>query len=63
MPELDELNPGDCSGGCLQTDEWTPLAPDDPHEYKYYQAGVGTVQELTPDTGEALDLIEFSNGE
>jgi len=63
MPDLDDLNPGDCSLGCLQTEEWTPLAPDDPHEYKYYQAGVGTVQEAVPDTGETLDLIEFSTGE
>ncbi len=61
-PDLAASNPGDCSMGCLQTEEWTPVAPDDPHEYKYYQAGVGTVQEAVPDTGETLDLIEFSTG-
>jgi len=61
MPELGEQSVGDCSLGCLQTEEWTPLAPDDPHEYKYYQAGVGVVQEAVPETGEILELIEFSN--
>ena len=61
MPELGDQNIGDCSGGCLQTEEWTPVAPDDPHEYKYYQAGVGTVQETVPDTGETVELVEFSN--
>jgi len=62
MPELSDTNPADCSLGCLQTDEWTPIE-EDSHEFKYYQPGVGFIKEENPSTGEEVELVEFSNGE
>ncbi|MEJ8566558.1 hypothetical protein V3330_02865 [Wenzhouxiangellaceae bacterium CH-27] len=59
QPELGEDNPGDCSNGCLQTREWTPIEPGS-SEFKYYQPGVGLVQEADPESGETLELTEFS---
>jgi len=59
MPELGEENPGDCSGGCLQTLEWNPLEADS-YEYKYYEAGVGMVQEVDLEDPEStVELVEF----
>ena len=60
MPELGDDNPADCSNGCLQTAEWTPIEPD-ALEYKYYQPGVGLVQEADPESGETVELVEYSN--
>jgi hypothetical protein len=62
MPDLSDTNPADCSLGCLQTDEWTPIE-EDSHEFKYYQAGVGFIKEEKPSTGEMVELVEFSTGE
>jgi len=60
MPDLSEDNPGDCSLGCLQTEEWTPIEPDS-LEYKFYQPGVGLIQEVDPEADETLELVEYSN--
>jgi hypothetical protein len=58
-PELSEDNAGDCSAGCLQTLEWNPLE-EDSYEYKYYQAGVGMVQEAElEDLESTVELVEF----
>jgi len=58
-PELSEDNVGDCSEGCLQTLEWTPLEGDS-YEYKYFQKGVGMVQEADPEDPEStVELVEF----
>lgn len=60
-PELGDDNVGDCSVGCLQTLEWTPLEADS-FEFKYYQAGVGMVQEADPEDPEStVELIEFDS--
>jgi hypothetical protein len=45
--------------GCLQTQEWTPLAPG-PRESKYYAPGVGLVLETAPG-GERVELIAIEN--
>ena len=55
-PELGEDNPADCSGSCLQTLEWAPIEPG-VIEYKYYQAGIGMVQEYDPESGETVFII------
>jgi len=58
-PELGEDNVGDCSAGCLQTLEWNPLESDS-YEYKYYQAGVGMVQEMDLEDPEStVELVEY----
>lgn len=58
-PELSEDNVGDCSAGCLETLEWTPIEADS-YEYKYYQKGVGMIQEVDPEDPEStVELIEF----
>jgi hypothetical protein len=62
MPELGEDSVGDCSGGCLQTLEWTPLE-EDSWEYKYYEAGVGMVREADPEDPEStVELVEYISG-
>lgn len=33
----------DCFHDVLVIDEWSPLAPEDGHQFKYYASGVGTV--------------------
>lgn len=58
-PELGDDNPANCSGGCLQTLEWTPIEPG-VFEYKYYQPGIGMVQEKDPETGDTVELVEYS---
>ena len=58
-PELGEDNPANCSGGCLQTLEWAPIEPG-VFEYKYYQAGIGMVREEDPESGETVELVEYS---
>jgi hypothetical protein len=59
-PDLGEDNVAACDGDCLQTLEWTPLE-EDSIEYKYYQAGVGMVQEADPeDPDSTVELVEFT---
>lgn len=42
--------------GCVQTEDFTPIAPD--HiEQKFYAAGIGTVLEVNPATGARTELI------
>jgi len=53
---------GDCvvgTGNCRQTEEGTPLEPD-VIENKYYKRNIGTVLEENPETGERVELVEFT---
>jgi hypothetical protein len=43
----------------LQTRDFTPLEPD-AEEHKFYVPGVGLVLELDPESGERLELIEYT---
>lgn len=43
----------------LKTKDWTPIAPE-VFEYKFYAPGIGMVEELNPETGEHVVLIEKS---
>jgi hypothetical protein len=44
---------------CLQTKEDSPIEPD-VFEHKLFASGVGLVLETNPETGEQLELIEFT---
>ncbi len=43
----------------LKTRDFTPLEPD-AEEFKFYVPGSGLVLELDPETGERLELVDFS---
>lgn len=45
---------------CLQTREFTPLAPE-VNEYKYYCSGIGLVLEVDVKTGARTELVEVIN--
>jgi hypothetical protein len=44
---------------CLQTGDYTPIEPD-VLEHKFFAPGVGLVLEVVPETGEQIELIEFT---
>jgi hypothetical protein len=48
-----------CDGRCVVTADFTPLEPDT-LEHKYYAAGVGLILEVDQETGERLELVEFT---
>ena len=50
-----------CANACLQTRDYTPLEPD-VEEHKFYAPDIGLIVELDPDTGERLELIDFTPG-
>jgi hypothetical protein len=51
---------GACSGDCLMTTDYTPLEPD-VVENKFYAPGLGLIAEVDPDTGDRVELIEFTS--
>lgn len=58
-----ETSPGgSCTDTCLQTRDYTPLESD-ANEHKFYLPGVGLIVEVDLETGERLELIEFSPGD
>jgi len=50
-----------CTDTCLQTRDFTALEPD-VEEHKFYAPGIGLIVELDPETGERLELVEFTPG-
>ena len=50
-----------CANACLQTRDYTPLEPD-VEEHKFYVPDIGLIVELDPDTGDRLELIDFTPG-
>lgn len=52
---------GSCAGDCLQTPDFTPLEPD-VEEHKFYVPNIGLIVELDLDSGERLELIDFTPG-
>ncbi len=50
---------GACAGDCLQTRDSTPLEPD-AQENKYYAPGLGLIVEIDIETGDRVELIEFT---
>ena len=48
-----------CAGNCLLTRDFTPLEPG-AEEYKYYVPGIGLIVEVDVETGDRVELVEFS---
>lgn len=57
--DADEAVPFDNGNPVLQTRDFTPLEPGK-EEFKFYVPGVGLVLELDPESGERLELIEYT---
>lgn len=48
-----------CNSSCLVTKDFTPLEPD-VEENKYYLSGIGLIVEIDLESGERVELIEFT---
>jgi hypothetical protein len=48
-----------CNGRCVVTRDFTPLEPD-ALEHKYYARGVGLILEVDDESGDRVELVEFS---
>jgi len=56
-----EASPGGaCVANCLMTRDFTPLEPD-VAENKFYAPGLGLIVELDPETGDRVELVEFTS--
>ncbi|MFQ5982926.1 MAG: hypothetical protein ACE5KS_06090 [Woeseiaceae bacterium] len=56
-----EATPGGaCDGTCLMTTDFTPLEPD-VAENKFFAPGLGMIAEVNPDTGDRVELTEFTS--
>ena len=51
---------GSCNGNCLMTADTTPLEPD-VEENKYYAPGIGLIVEVDVETGDRVELTEFTS--
>ncbi|MCC7141022.1 MAG: T9SS type A sorting domain-containing protein [Candidatus Eisenbacteria bacterium] len=52
---------GSCNGSCVQTLEYTPIEPG--HEaHKFYAPGIGSIVEISLETGVRTELISFTSG-
>ncbi len=50
---------GACNGNCLLTRDFTPLEPE-AEENKYYVPGIGLIVEIDIETGDRVELDEFT---
>lgn len=48
-----------CSGDCVVTRDFSPLEPG-VNENKYYAPGIGLILEVDPETGDRVELVEYS---
>ncbi len=56
-----EASPGGaCVANCLMTTDFTPLEPD-VAENKFYAPGVGLIVEVDLETGDRVELVEFTS--
>lgn len=51
---------GACDGDCLLTTDFTPLEPD-VEENKFYAPGIGLIVEIDIETGDRVELVEFTS--
>ncbi|MFM9986079.1 MAG: hypothetical protein ACKVOK_12645 [Flavobacteriales bacterium] len=51
--------PYDAFTNCLQTEEYTPLEADAPHEYKFYAPGIGYTRIEKIGTSAYMELVEI----
>jgi hypothetical protein len=57
-----ETSPGGaCAGDCLMTADTTPLEPD-VEENKFYAPGIGLIVEIDVESGDRVELVEFTPG-
>lgn len=60
LSETEAAPGGVCNGDCLLTSDYTALEPG-VSENKFYAPGIGLIVETNPDTGDRLELVEFTN--
>ena len=60
LTETENTPGGSCAGDCLMTSDYTPLEPD-VSENKFYAPGIGMIAEVDPETGERVELMEFTS--
>jgi hypothetical protein len=48
-----------CTGDCLVTKDYTPIEPD-VEEHKYYAPDIGPILEVDMETGERVELVDFT---
>ncbi len=51
-----------CDGECLQTRDFSPLDPG-VEEHKFYKPGIGKILEIDLESGDRVELIEFSQAQ
>ena len=50
-----------CSDNCMQSLEYTPLEPDE-EEHKFYLPGTGLMLEVELESGNRVELVDFTSG-
>jgi hypothetical protein len=58
--QLSLCGPTGCYSDVVVIDEWSPLAPEDGHQQKYYAPGVGLVR-ITANSGESQEVLELTS--
>ena len=59
LTETEATPGGACDGNCLMTSDYTPLEPG-VSENKFYAPGIGMIAEVDPETGDRVELMEFT---
>jgi hypothetical protein len=59
LTETETSAGGSCDGDCLMTTDFTPLEPD-VEENKFYAQGIGLIVEIDVETGDRVELTEFT---
>lgn len=52
---------GSCTATCLQTRDFAPLEPE-ANEHKFYAPGLGLIVEIDTNSGDRVELVEFTAG-
>ena len=60
ITETESSPGGTCDGNCLMTTDFTPIEPD-VEENKFYAPGIGLIVEVDAETGDRVELAEFSS--
>jgi hypothetical protein len=62
LTETEATPGGACNGDCLMTSDYTPLEPG-VSENKFYASGIGMIAEVDPESGDRVELMEFTTAE
>ena len=60
VTETETAPGGACDGDCLLTTDFTPVAPGT-EENKFYAPGIGMIVEVDLETGDRVELVEFTS--